>query len=135
MNKIIITIVIVAVALLGMVWFLGQSSQDKGVLEENMLEEEGAMIEEEGAKMEENSGAGKIPDAVMPIVKEFNVSGTEFAFSVPEMKVKIGDTVRVNFRNAGAMPHDFVIDEFATATKVLSPGGQETIEFTIDQVG
>ena len=50
------------------------------------------------------------------------------------MKVKIGDTVRVNFRNAGAMPHDFVIDEFNVRTKQI-PVGEETIEFVADKTG
>ena len=112
MNKIVITIVIIALVLLGIFWISNQDSQDVPSVTEGEDEE---MMESE--------------------VKEFEVLGTEFDFSVPEMRVSVGDTVRVTFKNTGTMPHDFVIDEFNVATQILSPGEEETIEFTASQAG
>ena len=69
-------------------------------------------------------------------VKTFSVTGTEFRFSLPEMRVKQGDTVRVTLTNGGTMPHDWKVDEFNAATKIVAPGGQpETVEFVAGEAG
>lgn len=67
-------------------------------------------------------------------VKEFTVTGSNFSFDPKEITVKKGDTVRITFKNADGM-HDFKIDEFNVATKVLQGGTEETVEFTADKVG
>lgn len=70
----------------------------------------------------------------VPSIKEFLVTGTNFKFSVPEMRVKQGDTVRVIFTSESGM-HDWKIDEFAAGTKMLTAGQSETVEFVADKVG
>ncbi len=80
-----------------------------------------AALSEEGSPLERN-------------VKEFQVTGIPFSFSVKEMRVKQGDTVRVTFTNKEGM-HDLVLDEFNVRTKVLPAGESQTIEFVADQVG
>jgi len=67
-------------------------------------------------------------------VKTFTVSGENFSFSVKEMKVKRGDTVRVVFKNEEGF-HDWVIDEFNAKTQKLSAGKTETVEFVADKNG
>ncbi len=67
-------------------------------------------------------------------VKEFTVEGSNFKFSVAEMRVKKGDAVKVVFKNVEGF-HDWVIDEFNTKTKQLKAGEQETIEFVADKLG
>ena len=67
-------------------------------------------------------------------VKEFKVSGTPFKFSVEEIRVKQGDTVRIVFTNEEGL-HDWVIDEFSARTKQLKVGESETIEFVADKTG
>ncbi len=67
-------------------------------------------------------------------VKTFTVTGTNFAFAPTTMSVNKGDKVRIAFKNAGGF-HDFRIDEFAVATKTLSAGQEETIEFTANKTG
>ena len=71
---------------------------------------------------------------MQPGVKEFEVSGNNFAFSPTEIVVNQGDTVRINFTNSGGF-HDLVIDEFNTRTQQLADGGKETIEFVADKTG
>ena len=67
-------------------------------------------------------------------VKEFNVDGSNFKFSVAEMKVNKGDTVKVTFNNVEGM-HDWVVDEFNARTKQIQAGESETITFVADQTG
>lgn len=67
-------------------------------------------------------------------VKEFTVIGENFKFSLNEMKVNQGDTVRITFKNNMGV-HDFVIDEFDARTAQLQTGQEETIEFVADKKG
>lgn len=62
------------------------------------------------------------------------VEGGSMYFKPNEIKVKLGETVKIKFTNAGGM-HDFVIDEFNVKTKILGSGKTETIEFTTDKLG
>lgn len=76
-------------------------------------------------------------DTVTPeksAVKTFEVVGEPFFFSIKEMKVKQGDTVKVVFTNKEGF-HDWVIDEFGAKTKQLAAGQSETIEFVADKKG
>lgn len=89
---------------------------------------------------EENSGT-EIPPLVGETptettgVKEFAVEGGNFSFSLKEMKVKKGDTVKVTFKNVEGS-HDWILDEFAGAkTKILKAGESETVEFVADKTG
>ncbi len=81
------------------------------------------------------------PVAATPGVKEFSmnswmesVDGKMSAhFSLAEMIVKKGDTVRVKVKNTKGT-HDFKIDEFGVALE--TPEGQEVmVEFIADKVG
>ncbi len=67
-------------------------------------------------------------------VKEFTVTGSNFSFSLKEMKVAKGDKVRITFKNAEGF-HDFRIAEFNVATKQLKAGAEETVEFVADKTG
>ncbi len=66
--------------------------------------------------------------------KIFNVTAANFSFSVKEMKVKQGDTVKIVFENKEGF-HDWVIDEFNARTQQLPAGKSETIEFVADKNG
>lgn len=68
-------------------------------------------------------------------VVEFTVEGSEFKFTPKVLNVKAGDKVRIIFKNKGKMMHDFRLDEFNAATKVISGGQEETIEFVAERIG
>ena len=78
--------------------------------------------------------ASVTPTSTVPSLKVFNVTGSSFAFSIKEMKVKLGDKVRVVFFNQGGF-HDWVVDEFNAKIKQLPAGQTETIEFIADKKG
>lgn len=67
-------------------------------------------------------------------VREFNINGTNFKFDLAGIKVKKGDTVKINFTNRDGM-HDFVLDGLNIRTKVLKLGETESITFVADKAG
>lgn len=68
-------------------------------------------------------------------VKEIIVEGKEFSFSPPTINLTKGEKVRVTFKNVGGSSHNLVIDELGVATKIVPPGGVESIEFVADKSG
>ncbi len=67
-------------------------------------------------------------------VKTFDIDGENFKFSLSEIRVKEGDTVKINFHNKVGF-HDWVIDEFNAKTKQIQAGQSETIEFVANKKG
>lgn len=68
-------------------------------------------------------------------VKSFTVEGSNFKFSVPEIRVDKGDTVKVTFVNKEGT-HDWVVDGISSArTKQLQAGESETVTFVADTAG
>lgn len=68
-------------------------------------------------------------------VKEIEVTSRGMAFTTSEIRVNLGDTVRVTYVNGGGR-HDWVIDEFEGArTAVITGGRSETVEFVADKAG
>lgn len=126
-------LVVVVLVVLGFAFFSANKTEAPG--DEVGTSTEGTMMgdKEDGATMgdkEKMMGEG----GMMASVKEFTVEARNFKFSVPEMKVKKGDTVRVFFKNAEGF-HDWVIDEFSEKTEQLKVGESETIEFVVDKTG
>ena len=119
MNKLLLLGALVVILLIGAVWFSMQQAP---------------MQIEEPVPTEEGEEESETPTLETGEVREFTVVGTPFQFSVSEMRVKQGDTVRVTFTNELGL-HDWRVDEFQAATAVLEQGQQQTIEFVADQVG
>ena len=67
-------------------------------------------------------------------VKEFTITGNNYSFLPANFAVKKGDKVRVVFKNVEGF-HDFKIDEFNVATKKISAGAEDAVEFTADKSG
>lgn len=81
------------------------------------------------AVMEEAS-----PSAAQGNTVEVTVEGSPFKFGPNEIKAKKGDTVKITFKNTGGF-HDFTLPDFTVATKQLSEGQEETVEFVADKAG
>lgn len=67
-------------------------------------------------------------------VKEFQVDGGNFMFSLKEIKVKQGDKVRIVFNNKEGF-HDLLIDEFNVNTGQIKANESRTVEFVADKTG
>lgn len=66
--------------------------------------------------------------------KEFVIEGSNFKFEPDEIKVKMGDRVRVRFKNLDG-GHDFVMEEFGVATRVINGGEDDVVEFVAEKKG
>ncbi len=67
-------------------------------------------------------------------IKVIEATNQGFTFYPSKIQVKKGDIVRLTYTNGGGF-HDWVLDEFGAATRKISGGKVETIEFTADQEG
>lgn len=67
-------------------------------------------------------------------VKVFEVEGSNYEFSVKEMRVNRGDTVRIEFTSMDGI-HDWRVDEFGMQTERLAAGESGRVEFVADEVG
>lgn len=82
----------------------------------------------------------EVPEpAPLPSVKKFVLTGENFKFrmdgkAAPELKVNVGDTVRIEFRSTDGL-HDWTVDEFNAATRTVQTGGSTFVEFVADKAG
>lgn len=128
MNKTVAIIVILVVVLGG--WALLRGRSEAPLESGNPA---GTVEEGSGA----NVGADDTNSLVDPTpasVKEFSVEGGMFYFTPKTMTVNKGDTVRITFTNKEGT-HDWKLDEFNAATKVLKAGESQTIEFVASTSG
>jgi len=92
--------------------------------------------------VEEDSAVDDEPDAVeAPArkVKTFTVTGKNYRFTSdgkesPDIRVTLGDTVRIEFSNVGGF-HDFSVNAFKAATERISDGQSASVEFVADKKG
>lgn len=102
--------------------------KDKVTPENNVIDQ--VVTQEESV---ENSNTST-DNVVVGELREFTVEGGNFNFSMAEIKVNQGDTVRITFVNKEGF-HDLKLDEFNVATKQIKTGESETIEFVADKAG
>lgn len=67
-------------------------------------------------------------------VKTFEIEGKPYSFSINEIRVKKGDTVKIVFTNTQGF-HDWVIEEFNARTNQTQAGQTETVLFVADKAG
>jgi len=116
---------IIAIALIAIGFFVFTSDREI-VIEEEAVEEE--MVEEETDPLND--------EEVEENIVSFSVETVEgFRFSVEEMRVNVGDTVRVELTNVDEMPHDFIIDELDVATRIIENGESDIVEFVVSEAG
>lgn len=64
----------------------------------------------------------------------FDVHGSNYRFDPVEIRVKKGETVKINFVNDEGF-HNFRIDELNLRTETISQGNVDTVTFVPDKVG
>ncbi len=75
-------------------------------------------------------------DSMAADVMDVTIEAREFAFSPTVLMLKMGQPIRLTFKNTGKMPHNFIIDEINGAkTAMVSAGQTTTIEFTPTKAG
>ncbi len=126
----VIGIIVVAAVIVAVAWYFMRSTPALAptVEQEMPADLTGESGVEEMVVGEEESGPATGE------VQEFNIAGKDLKYSISEIRVKQGDTVRINFSSQDMM-HDWRLDEFGAATKVLPAGQSETIEFIANKAG
>jgi plastocyanin len=104
-----------------------ETSIDNEIVEEDITMEEDSTVMGDSETVDENV-------AVEPEVRVFEIGGGAFYFTLEEIVVNEGDTVRIVFTNEGGT-HDWIIDEFGARTPIIQTGQTSEIEFVADQVG
>lgn len=79
-------------------------------------------------------GAGDVEEMIVEPqeAREIEVSGDEYSFSPSSITATAGERLRVTFKNTGKLSHNFTIAELGVATKTISPGQSDTVEFTVE---
>ncbi len=126
-NKIIGAVIAIVILGLGGLWYTMKPAGDNGESEQQEAME---VVEEVGESTPIPVATGESIDNVVTV----DITGESFEFSQTEIRVKKGDTVKINFQSTGGF-HDFVIDEFDTATKKVNPGEVTSVEFVADKTG
>ncbi|MEN9625915.1 MAG: hypothetical protein RL557_243 [archaeon] len=123
MNKILIGIVIILIVVIGGFYFLMNDPADD--MEEHESGDSEAIVVENN----DNVVADKI----------FVLTGENFKFMMdgvdnPILRVKEGDTVKIEFESVGGF-HDWKIDEFGAATQKVNEGGKTSVVFVANKKG
>ncbi|MCR4305767.1 MAG: cupredoxin domain-containing protein [Candidatus Daviesbacteria bacterium] len=116
-NKVLIAIVVIII-LLGLGYFLSQSGNRQQVTQPAPV-----------------NSPEQATSPATPAAKTFDVTGTPFQFEPNEIKVKKGDTVRINFKNMEGTLHDLTIADLNVRTKQIPAGQTDSIEFVADTAG
>lgn len=71
--------------------------------------------------------------------KVFSLTGENFKFVMdgvdnPDLKVSVGDTVRIEFESIDGF-HDWTIEGFNAATSQVQTGSKTSVEFVADKAG
>jgi plastocyanin len=74
------------------------------------------------------------PTVTAPIGKVFTITGSNYSFSPAQITVQKNDIVKIIFKNAEGT-HDLVMPDFNIATKQLTAGNSETIQFIATKTG
>lgn len=69
-----------------------------------------------------------------PQTRTFDLIGQDFRFAPDTLRVKDGDTVRINFSNPDVLPHLIDLPAFNQHIALI-PGGDFTLEFVADKAG
>jgi plastocyanin len=112
----------IALFVLLAIWFV---SQNKPATTGNTM----------GAETTASAPTQAVAQAAAEEVLPIAVEGGHFYFKPNEIRVKVGQKVKVTLTSVGGMPHDFVIDELNVRTKQIKDGETDVVEFTPDKPG
>lgn len=122
MNKLFIGLIVLIVLGVGGFFFFSNSSSNSNVTSN--------VVSDNSNNNDGNSNKD---------VKVFVIDSSHLRFYIngvenPEIKVKQGDKVKIEFTSSEGF-HDWVVDEFNAATKRVKAGESSSVEFTADKKG
>lgn len=67
--------------------------------------------------------------------QEVTITGKEFAFTPSTITAKVGQTVKITFKNNGTFPHNLTIADLNAKSDTIQPGQSTTFEVTPTKAG
>lgn len=121
------TIVVAGVAILVFLVAMGLRSQ-RGEMDDKLfsVESESEVVAEISENLEIDEEEGQ--------VVEFDIRASNFKYDLGEMRVKMGDRVKINLISEQG-GHDLVIDELGVKSEILMDNDSEVIEFVANEKG
>lgn len=110
----------------------GIAPSDDMVAENEGMESEDAAVEQEVTDVMEDAEDSMMMEEKADVIVA--VSGVNFAFDKTEIRVKKGQTVRIDFTSASGF-HDWVVDAFDAATAQVQTGDSSSVTFVADEAG
>lgn len=124
-TQTIVTVVVILLLIGGAFYFVSQTNNPQPA-QQNISQSNPTPTGQIGG------GPGEITQTQE--VKAFEVSGKPFEFNPKEIRVKLGDVVRVNFTNTEGI-HNWTLNEFNVKTRQLQAGQSEIVQFTANKAG
>lgn len=128
-TNMVVTVVVIAVVLIGGFMFLNRPSTTEAPTMELVPTTAETDMVEPTTSTDASTGEPMAGDIVT-----IDMEAGSFYFTPKEIRVKKGQTVRVNL-TAKDMMHNFNIDEFNIKGTTVKAGESTTIEFVADKVG
>jgi len=121
MNKIITVVILTVVVIGGFLFYKkGKVNQDNPSAKTDI--EETASQSNETVQQEKTT------------IKEFIVFGKSFSFEPVTIKVTMGDTVKIIFKDSDGF-HDLKIGGYNVATSRINAGEESSVQFVADKAG
>ena len=137
MNKLLLGILIIAVAGGGYYAYTAMNKDDDAMEHNDTMTNDDAMdnMASPSPSVSNDPMVSVGVSVGVGTVKSFTINASNFKFDPKEIKVKQGDTVKITLKSSG-MPHDWNVDEITGAkTRILQSGEEQTIEFKADKKG
>lgn len=132
--KTLISIIVVAVVLVGVYWLLKGDSSPEPTSTPTVTASPTATASVSPSVSPTATPTSSPTSTPVISLKTFTVTGTSFSFNPPTIKVKKGDTVKIIFVNNDGF-HDWTIDAFNAHTSQIQAGQTATVTFVADKTG
>lgn len=130
--KLFAVAILIIVLVAGLGYFLTQRNRTE--TSNVQLNSQEAVQEDSMANPNPSAENQSTETAVMSDSSIITVEGGAFYFKPSTIKVKKGQKVTIEFKNAGGS-HDFTIDELNVKTKTIGSGETAKVEFTANKAG
>ncbi|EKD65360.1 MAG: hypothetical protein ACD_50C00112G0004 [uncultured bacterium] len=117
---------VLVLVVIGGVLLLGNSSSDQQSFQET--------VEEPEANMQSNDTIESTDSEAQANLKEFTIESRGLSFTPDEIRVNVGDTVRIKYKNTVGT-HDFTIEELGVQSSLIDAGEEATVQFVADKAG
>lgn len=117
MNKKILIILIVLIAIISLYFLLRGTSQTQ------------LKVPVPG------TNSSTIDERIVSENKSLTILGDEYSFSPSSINVEAGEQVTILFKNIGRAPHNLTIEGLGISTKTIGGGQEDIIEFIAPATG